>query len=178
MPCRLRRLSALVAAAVLLAGCAATDGGLDVHAVEDATAPPPDAELADAGWPEAAAWIEREVDAGRPVVVNIFASWCTPCRRELPLLIEAADANPDIAFLGVDHQDLREQGTRFVDEQEIDFPTLYDPAGDIAVAVGARGMPTTAFFDASGRLVRTHTGELNRQLLDDALAGLAPRARS
>lgn len=173
MPSWLRRHAALVAVVALLSSaCSGGAQRLDVHAVEDAPPPPPDARLADAGWPEAAAWIAREAAAGRPVVVNIFASWCVPCRRELPLLLDAADANPGIAFLGVDHQDLRNQGEEFVAEQEVDFPTLYDPSGDIAVAVGARGMPTTAFFDADGRLIDTHTGELNQQLLADRLAEL------
>jgi thiol-disulfide isomerase/thioredoxin len=63
--------------------------------------PPPDADLAPADWPATAAWIRREVEAGRPVLMNLFASWCIPCKREMPMLLAAADAEPDIAFLGV-----------------------------------------------------------------------------
>lgn len=157
-----------VVAAVLLGG----DDRVDVHDVAAAEAPPRDADLADAGWPEAAAWIRREAGEGRPVVMNIFASWCAPCERELPLLNRTAAANPDVAFLGIDHLDQRDSAERFVAEQEVGFPTLYDVGGEVAAGVGARGMPTTAFFDADGRLVSLATGELSEQQLEARLAEL------
>lgn len=148
------------------------DGGVDVADVEPPDAiPPRDADLAEAGWPEAAAWIAREAAADRPVLVNIFASWCGPCRREMPMLIEAADANPDIAFLGIDHVDRFEDGRAFVDELGVTFPTLFDIDGDVAFAVGGRGMPTTVVFDRDGRLTGRVIGELTatslEQLLDE-----------
>ncbi len=131
--------------------------------------PPRDAQLADGGWPETAAWIRRENADGRPVLVNIFASWCAPCRREMPLLIDAAAERDDIAFLGIDHLDQRADGERFVDEMGITFPTIYDIAGDVAGALGARGMPTTVVFDVDGRLAGHHTGELTASSLDRLL---------
>jgi thiol-disulfide isomerase/thioredoxin len=149
------------------------DSGLDLATVEEPdTVPPPDADLADAGWPEVAAWVKRETDAGRPVVVNFFASWCEPCKRELPLLIAtAADESDAVVFVGVDHQDQRELGEQMVEEYGIDYPTLYDAAGDAAFAVGARGMPTTVAFDTDGRLAGRVIGELTdtslQQLLDE-----------
>lgn len=146
------------------------DRGLDVHDVEPpASIPPPDADLAEAGWPEAAAWIAREAAADRPVLVNIFASWCAPCRREMPMLLEAADANPDIAFLGVDHVDRYEDGRAFVDDLGITFPTLFDINGDVAFAVGGRGMPTTVVFDRDGRLAGRVVGELTETSLERLL---------
>lgn len=146
------------------------DGGLDVHDVEaPESVPPRDADLAEAGWPETAAWIAREAEADRPVLVNIFASWCGPCRREMPLLLDAADANPEITFLGVDHVDRFEDGRAFVDELGITFPTLYDINGDVAFAVGGRGMPTTVVFDAQGRLAGRVIGELTEASLEQLL---------
>lgn len=162
-----RRLAALGAAALLLAAC--DSDGIDVNDVEAAEPPPRGTVLEDAGWPETAAWIRRETEEGRPVLVNILASWCAPCERELPLLIEASEANPDIAFLGVDHQDQRDNAEEFIEEQGVTFPTVFDVAGDVAYAIEGRGMPTTAVFDEDGRLVARHTGEMTASQLDDLL---------
>lgn len=177
-PRRSRPVVALaVALALLLAACASDDTpDLDVSAAPTATAPPRDARLVDAGWPEVAAWIARENADGRPVVVNLFASWCAPCRAEAPLLRAAADAHPAVAFLGVDHQDRREEGERFLEEERLGFPTVWDWEGDVARAVGGRGMPTTAFFDHEGRLVFTYTGVLTEPLLAQRLADLEAAA--
>lgn len=157
----------MLALAVVLAACGSDQ--LDVHDVEEAQPPPRDAVLADAGWPETAAWIRREVEDGRPVVMNILASWCAPCERELPVLNAAARDNPDIAFVGVDHMDLRENAEEFVEEQDIDFPTLFDIEGEVAAAVGGRAMPTTAFFDRDGQLVSLASGELTEASLEERL---------
>jgi cytochrome c biogenesis protein CcmG, thiol:disulfide interchange protein DsbE len=149
---------------------AATAGEGSVHDVAaPAEVPPPDADLFPGGWEEAAAWIAREADAGRPALVNIFASWCGPCEREMPMLIEAADANPDIAFLGIDHLDRLEDGREFVDRLGVSFPTIHDLDGDVAAAVGARGMPTTVIFDADGVLVGRAVGELTENSLEQLL---------
>lgn len=148
------------------------DDGLDVaDAPPAATVPPPDAVLADGGWPETAAFIAREAEAGRPTLVNIFASWCIPCRTEMPLLLEARDANPDVTFLGIDHMDRREDGERFVEELGVDFATIFDDSGDVAFTVGSRAMPTTVIFDTDGRLAGRIVGEVTetslQRLLDE-----------
>lgn len=128
-----------------------------------------DAYLADGGWDEAAAWIARENAAGRPVLVNVFASWCVPCRREIPLLLDSYDSNPDVAFLGVAHLDQRDNAHRFVEEMDVRFPTIYDVAGDFAMTLGARGMPTTVVFDTEGRIAALRTGELTATSLQELL---------
>lgn len=169
--------SASLTLAVLAAGCDRTaDDRVDAVAQAGPTAPDRDASLGDAGWPETAAWIRREAEAGRPTVVNLFASWCGPCREEAPVLRRAIAAHPDVAFLGVDHLDRRPAGEAFLEEEDLDFDaTLFDVTGDVAANIGARGMPTTAFFDATGRLVSLHTGPITDDVMTARLrqAGVA-----
>lgn len=148
------------------------DGGVDVADAPPADAPPPDAYLEPGGWPEAAAFVAREAASGRPTLINIFASWCGPCEREIPLLLETRDANPDVAFLGIDHLDKLEDGEAFIDELGIDFPTIHDLDGDVAFAVGGRGMPTTVIFDRDGRLTGRVVGELTESSLDELLSSV------
>lgn len=148
------------------------DDGVDVFAVPPPeVVPPADARMVSGGWPEAAAFIAREARAGRPTLVNIFASWCTPCRAEMPMLLEARDAHPEVTFLGIDHLDRREDGEAFVEELGIDFATIHDLEGDVAFAVGGRGMPTTVVFDRDGQLAGRVVGELTEtslaRLLDE-----------
>ena len=150
------------------------DDGLDVSEAPDPEElPPPDAELFPGGWAEAAAFVEREAEAGRPTIVNLFASWCAPCRAEMPMLLEAHETHPEVAFLGIDHMDPRDAGEEFVAELGVDFPTIHDPEGDVAFAVGARGMPTTVAFDREGRLVGRVIGELTPSSLEELLRSVS-----
>lgn len=159
--------------AVLSAACSdgSPDAVLDVDRVgpPDGPVPPRQASLAEAEWPQAAAWIRREAAAGRPVVVNFFASWCGPCKREAPLLEQARADNPAVAFLGIAYQDFIGDARNFLEQTGLSVPTLLDPDGSIGAQVGVRGMPTTLFFDADGRLVSTKTGELSEQELQRGL---------
>lgn len=148
-----------------------SDRGLDLDAVDEVDAlPADDAVLEDAGWPEVAAWIRRENEAGRPVVVNFFASWCGPCVRELPLLIATAEAETDVTFLGINHVDQRPTAEDMVAEYAIPYPTLRDAPGDVVAEVGGRGLPHTVAFDTDGRLVSRVFGELTETNLDGLLS--------
>ena len=149
-----------------------SDRGLDLASVDGVEEPPPaDAVLVDAGWADVAAWVERETDEGRPVVVNFFASWCDPCVRELPLLIETAEAEAgQVTFLGINHVDQRDLAEEMVEEFGITFPTLRDAAGEVVPEVGGRGLPHTVAFDADGRLVGRVFGELTATNLEGLLS--------
>ena len=140
-----------------------------MHAVEGGT-PPAEAVLAPVAWQDVAAWIARESNEGRPVVLNFFASWCEPCREETPLLLATAAAHPEVTFAGVDHLDFRDDGQAFLDEYGVGFQTFHDLAGLTIAWVGGRGMPVTAFFDASGTLVRTISGPVTPMILSEQLA--------
>lgn len=108
---------------------------------------------------------------GKPTVVNFFASWCTPCRKEMPALQQVSDRlSGKVAFMGVDHQDNRDSAAELLKDTGVKYPTGYDPDGKVAKAYGLFGMPTTLFVSADGRVLETHTGELSRSALEDAIS--------
>ena len=169
-----------VAVALLVVGCGPSPLADVVADAGDTPAPPRDAQLADVGYPETAAWIRDAVAAdGEPVVVKFFASWCGPCADEAPILLDAVEAHPEVTWLGVDHQDRRAAAEAWVDEHGLDrIPTLFDVEGEVARAFGARGMPSVSFVDADGQVVATHTGPIDPALLEawiDHLAHDGPR---
>ena len=97
---------------------------------------------------------------GHPIVVNQWASWCGPCRYEFPFFQRQAEKyDGQVAFLGVDSRDSRNAAAAFLKKYPVPFPHFYDKDTRIArLFGGARAWPTTAFYDASGRLSYTHMG--------------------
>jgi len=98
---------------------------------------------------------------GRPVVVNEWASWCPPCRDELPLFAAAAArSGKRVGFLGLNVNDGRAAARRFLAAHPVSYPSYVDDGGRIAGSLGPFvGLPTTVFLDASGRVVHTHIGQ-------------------
>ncbi|HUP84697.1 MAG TPA: TlpA disulfide reductase family protein [Acidimicrobiales bacterium] len=111
----------------------------------------------------------------RPTVVNFFAWWCEPCQRELPALRDAAAAHPEIAFLGVDHKDSRDDAVELLDTIGITYPAGYDPKGTIGAKYALRGLPATVFIGTDGRVVDFHQGELSVAELRERLDRLTLR---
>lgn len=142
------------------------DSGLRVTGADLALAPPLGSVLTDGGWDEASAFVARSAGAGRPTVINLFASWCGPCEREMPLLNRVADRELAVDFLGVAHLDARRDAERFVAEQRVVFTTILDLDGDVAAAVGGRGLPVTVAFDRDGVMVGRVFGELTEESLE------------
>jgi len=91
---------------------------------------------------------------GRPIVVNMWGSWCDPCRRELPLFQrQANEQGAKVAFLGVDVTDDPDGAARLLRAIPMPYPSFADPRSNIATGrFRARVFPTTAFFDARGRM--------------------------
>jgi cytochrome c biogenesis protein CcmG, thiol:disulfide interchange protein DsbE len=98
---------------------------------------------------------------GRPVVVNAWASWCPPCRQELPLFAGAAARfGKQVAFLGLDVNDETGAARRFLDQHPVSYPSYFDDGGHAAAWLGHFvGLPTTVFLDRAGRVVATHAGQ-------------------
>lgn len=110
---------------------------------------------------------------GRPVVMNVWASWCTPCRREMPALAAAHRRLGDlVAFVGVNHQDTRDLAIELLDETGVGYPSGYDPDGSVARDYGLFGMPTTIFIEADGELLERRTGEISGKDLEATILRL------
>lgn len=105
---------------------------------------------------------------GNPVVLNFWASWCVPCRKEMPALGETAVRfQGRVSFLGINHQDGVVPAQEFVTEVGVGYPSGFDPAGDVARRYGVQGLPTTFFIDADGRIVGRKLGGMSAaQLLE------------
>jgi cytochrome c biogenesis protein CcmG/thiol:disulfide interchange protein DsbE len=150
-----------VAIALAAGGCGSSEGGGKPPNYEKALAgsPPPLAALhrqANELLPGGLDAFEQRIDslAGYPVVVNVWASWCGPCRYEFHALQRAAAGyGKRVAFLGVDSQDSEDAAQTFLREEPVPYPSYSDPDEEIADELGGRGLPVTAFFDREGEFV-------------------------
>lgn len=110
---------------------------------------------------------------GRPVVVNLWASWCGPCRQEMPMFAAAQRRNAGIAFLFVNQGESVDAVRAYLSAQGLQLRgVLLDPGSRLGPAVGSRGLPTTLFYDARGRQVDAHFGVLNAAALASRLRTL------
>lgn len=169
---RTLRITLLTAAALALgaSGCSSsgsdgTSGGHPDYGRALAGAPAPLAALHDQAnelLPGSTAAYEKRIAAlkGYPVIANVWASWCGPCRFEFPVLQQlSARYGKRVAFLGVDSQDDADAAKTFLAEEPVPYPSYSDPGEEIADSLGASlGLPDTAFYDSSGKLVYLKQG--------------------
>lgn len=112
----------------------------------------------------------------QPMVVNLWASWCIPCRSEAPLLRQAhATFGDRVRFLGVATEDVPSDSLAFIEEFDLAFENVSDRTGQIRGWLGAAGLPVTVFIRPGGEILRSHFGVIDDQALalgiDDLLAG-------
>jgi cytochrome c biogenesis protein CcmG/thiol:disulfide interchange protein DsbE len=157
------------------AGCGSSEGG-------DYGGQHPDYAAALAGSPAPLAALHRQSDRllpggttafdsrietlkGYPVVVNVWASWCGPCRFEFPTLQKlSAEYGKRVAFLGVDSQDSDDAAGTFLKEAPVPYPSYTDPDQSVAEHIGAGlGLPDTAYYDRGGKLVYLKQGPYSSQ---------------
>lgn len=111
--------------------------------------------------------------AGQPMVVNLWATWCPPCRREMPVLAAAQQREGGITFVFANQREEAAPVADYLRGGALALDNvLLDQAGAVGRAVGSSGMPTTLFYDARGRLVDAHMGPLSAASLEAKLAPL------
>ena len=120
-----------------------------------------------------------DASAGKPVVLNLWATWCPPCRREMPVFEDAVQAYPGVRFVLLNQGEDAATISDYLDREGLHLhaQVLLDLYSLAMPATNTRGLPTTLFFDADGHLVDTHMGELTRASLADTLRkrfGLRP----
>lgn len=110
---------------------------------------------------------------GKPTVVNLWATWCPPCRAEMPVLAKAQADNPDVNIVFVNQGEPRDVVQHYLEETQVHVQNLLlDPHLEVAKATGTKGYPTTLFYDAQGRLLSTHLGGYSRATFEHALKQL------
>ncbi len=115
---------------------------------------------------------------GKPVVVNLWATWCPPCRREMPVLAEAQQREQDIEFVFVNQGESTTTVSKYLYREGLQLENVFlDTKTEWSNTLGADAMPTTLFFDADGILVGSHTGELSAASLKEAIRRYLVNAR-
>lgn len=110
---------------------------------------------------------------GRPLVLNFWASWCVPCRKEMPAFESvSSELKGRVEFLGVNEQDTRPGALDLVAKTGVRYPSVVDPGGTLMSAYGFRGLPNTAFVSPDGEVLEVHFGEINATDLRAAIQRL------
>ncbi len=106
---------------------------------------------------------------GKPLIVNAWASWCVPCRDEAPLLKQFAESHPDIAVVGLNVNNAKDDARKFRAQAALPFPSIYDPDGKLAlVTLEIAQLPSTLYVDSAGVLRGRTNGPISTDTLSDA----------
>jgi cytochrome c biogenesis protein CcmG/thiol:disulfide interchange protein DsbE len=139
-----RRLAAVFLLLTVLAGCNSDS--------------PPSASFLPGGQEKFQKLLKRK--RGKPIVVNKWASWCSPCRFEFPFFRDQANKREgEVVFIGVNSTDNRGDAEQFLKEEPVPYKHFEDPKLEIAAVFNAvQAFPSTAFYDSKGELAYVHQG--------------------
>jgi thiol-disulfide isomerase/thioredoxin len=111
-----------------------------------------------------------------PMVINLWASWCPPCRREMPMMEEVAAVTTGASFVFANQGESASHVSAFFAQQGLDLPnSLLDGLGRLGRHYRVAGLPATLFIDGEGRLADLHLGEISREALTAKIAALKAR---
>jgi cytochrome c biogenesis protein CcmG/thiol:disulfide interchange protein DsbE len=113
---------------------------------------------------------------GKWVLVNFWASWCVPCRDEAPALekFQKEHAGKTFTVLGIDTQDLSDDGTKFAKQFELSYPQLHDGNGDTGHEFGTTGVPENYLVEPNGKLAWGVAGPVDARILEEHVTPLIP----
>lgn len=121
----------------------------------------------------AGATVDLSEPPGRITVINLWATWCPPCRREMPALAAAEAAHPDVRFLFVNQGEAPAAVAAYLTRADLRLRhVLFDPAMSVPRHYGTPGIPVTLFLKADGRLFRAHIGEIAPEEIDRLITRL------
>ncbi|NUF64582.1 TlpA family protein disulfide reductase [Acinetobacter bereziniae] len=110
---------------------------------------------------------------GKPTVINLWASWCPPCRREMPVLSEAQKKYPNVKLIFINQNEDAVTVQNYLQQHSLQLDeVLLDTNGSTAQKMGMFGLPSTLFFDAQGKLIDTHMGEITHAALHQKIQNL------
>ena len=108
---------------------------------------------------------------GTPLVVNLWATYCGPCVKEMPAIDSVATALAgQVQIIGVNVFDSPQDAAAFARERNVSYPQFTDPDGNLSTALNVTGLPATAFFDADGTLLEVHSGPYTADSLRAAIS--------
>jgi len=113
---------------------------------------------------------EHMADDGRPIFLNLWASWCLPCREEMPAIDLTAAAFPDVAFIGVSVQDSRSDAEAFAEEIGVTYLLGFDEDADVDGAYKPLGLPASYLISSDGVIVERIFGKVTEEDLAEKFA--------
>jgi cytochrome c biogenesis protein CcmG, thiol:disulfide interchange protein DsbE len=169
---RLQIAGVLLFLALLVAACGApgATGGTQTGISEGQSAPDFSLETLDGDK------VSLSDYRGQIVLINFWATWCAPCRAEIPAIEAVLEARQDEPFvvLGVNYQESRDRIRPFVDELSMTYPVLLDETGRVMQTYRAPGLPMSILLDENGVIQHRHAGLLTEAQLEGYLADLLP----
>ena len=113
---------------------------------------------------------------GKWVLVNFWASWCVPCRDEAPALekFQKEHGGKTFTVLGIDTQDLSDDGTKFARQFELSYPQLHDGNGNTGHEFGTTGVPENYLIEPNGKLAWGVAGPVDARILEEHVTPLIP----
>lgn len=114
--------------------------------------------------------VQLQTLSGKPMVLNLWATWCPPCRREMPVLRDAQARHPDVNFIFANQGEAAEAVRHYLESEQLDLKNvLLDSRLQIGQQIGSVAMPTTLFFNAQGKLIDRRLGELSAATLEQRI---------